>query len=164
MNISAPFIARPVATALLTAGLALAGAVAFMKLPVSPLPKVDYPTIQVTATLPGASPDTVATSLTTPLERALGSIAGVTAITSQSTVGNSRITLQFDLSRSIDGAARDVQAAVNAARMDMPSDLPSNPQYRKINPADSPVLVLALTSETLGHGRLYDAASHVLQP
>jgi multidrug efflux pump len=163
VNLSAPFIARPVATTLLTIGLALAGIVAFIKLPVSPLPKVDYPTIQVSASLPGASPETVATSLTTPLERALGAIAGVTEMTSMSTVGNSRITLQFDLSRSIDGAARDVQAAVNAARMDMPADLPANPQYRKVNPADAPVLVLALTSETLGQGRLYDAASNVLQ-
>ena len=127
VNLSAPFIARPVATTLLTIGLALAGAVAFAKLPVSPLPKVDYPTIQVSAGLPGASPETVATSLTTPLERALGAIAGVTEMTSTSTVGNSRITLQFDLSRSIDGAARDVQAAINAARMDMPGDLPSQP-------------------------------------
>jgi multidrug efflux pump len=163
MNLSAPFIARPVATTLLTIGIALAGAVAFMKLPVSPLPKVDFPTIQVSASLPGASPETVATSLTTPLERALGAIAGVTEITSASTVGNSRITLQFDLSRSIDGAARDVQAAINAARMEMPSDLPSNPQYRKINPADAPAVVLAVTSDTLGQGRLFDAASNVLQ-
>ncbi len=163
MNLSAPFIARPVATTLLTVGLALAGAVAFLKLPVAPLPKVDFPTIQVSASLPGASPETVATSLTTPLERALGAIAGVTEITSSSTVGNARITLQFDLSRSIDGAARDVQAAINAARMEMPGDLPSNPQYRKINPADAPVMVLALTSDTLGQGRLYDAASNVLQ-
>ncbi len=163
MNLSAPFIARPVATTLLTIGLALAGLVAFLKLPVSPLPKVDYPTIQVSASLPGASPETVATSLTTPLERALGSIAGVTEITSSSTVGNARITLQFDLSRSIDGAARDVQAAINAARMEMPSDLPSNPQYRKVNPADAPAVVLAVTSDTLGQGRLFEAASNVLQ-
>ncbi|CAN5830656.1 efflux RND transporter permease subunit [soil metagenome] len=163
MNLSAPFIARPVATTLLTIGLALAGAVSFLKLPVSPLPKVDFPTIQVSAGLPGASPETVATSLTTPLERALGSIAGVTEITSSSTVGNARITLQFDLSRSIDGAARDVQAAINAARLEMPGDLPSNPQYRKVNPADAPAVVLAVTSDTLGQGRLYDAASNVLQ-
>jgi multidrug efflux pump len=163
MNLSAPFIARPVATTLLTVGIALAGLVAFLKLPVAPLPKVDFPTIQVSASLPGASPETVATSLTTPLERALGAIAGVTEITSSSTVGNSRITLQFDLSRSIDGAARDVQAAINAARMEMPSDLPSNPQYRKINPADAPAVVLAVTSNTLGQGRLFDAASNVLQ-
>jgi multidrug efflux pump len=163
VNLSAAFIARPVATTLLTIGVALAGLVAFLKLPVSPLPKVDFPTIQVWASLPGASPETVATSLTTPLERALGAIAGVTEITSTSTVGNSRITLQFDLSRSIDGAARDVQAAINAARMEMPSDLPTNPQYRKVNPADAPAVVLAITSDTLGQGRLYDAASNVLQ-
>jgi multidrug efflux pump len=163
VNLSAPFIARPVATTLLTIGLALAGAVAFLKLPVSPLPKVDFPTIQVSASLPGASPETVATSLTTPLERALGAIAGVTEITSSSTVGNARITLQFDLSRSIDGAARDVQAAINAARIEMPTDLPSNPQYRKINPADAPAVVLAVTSDTIGQGRLYDAASNILQ-
>jgi len=163
VNLSAPFIARPVATTLLTIGLALAGMVAFTRLPVSPLPKVDFPTIQVQASLPGASPETVATSVTTPLERRLGAIAGVNEITSSSSVGNSRITLQFDLSRSIDGAARDVQAAINAARADMPSDLRSNPLYRKINPADAPVLVLALTSNTLGQGRLYDAASNVLQ-
>jgi multidrug efflux pump len=163
MNLSAPFIARPVATTLLTIGIALAGLVAFLKLPVSPLPKVDFPTIQVSASLPGASPETVATSLTTPLERALGAIAGVTEITSMSTVGNARITLQFDLSRSIDGAARDVQAAINAARMEMPSDLPTNPQYRKINPADAPAVVLAVTSDIIGQGRLFDAASNILQ-
>jgi len=163
MNLSAPFIARPVATTLLTIGLALAGAVAFFKLPVSPLPKVEFPTIQVSASLPGASPETVATSLTTPLERALGAIAGVTEITSTSTVGNARITLQFDLSRSINSAARDVQAAINAARMEMPGDLPSNPQYRKINPAEAPAVVLAVTSDTIGQGRLFDAASNILQ-
>jgi multidrug efflux pump len=163
VNLSAPFIARPVATTLLTIGLALAGLVAFFGLPVSPLPKIDFPTIQVTASLPGASPETVATSVTTPLERRLGAIAGVTEITSSSTVGNSRITLQFDLSRDIDGAARDVQAAISAARADMPADLRSNPQYRKINPADAPVMVIALTSNTLGQGRLFDAGSNILQ-
>ena len=163
MNLSAPFIARPVATTLLTIGLALAGLVALLGLPVSPLPKIDFPTIQVTANLPGASPETVATSVTTPLERRLGAIAGVTEITSSSTVGNARITLQFDLSRDIDGAARDVQAAINAARADMPADLRSNPQYRKINPADAPVMVIALTSNIIGQGRLFDAASNVLQ-
>ncbi len=163
MNLSAPFIARPVATTLLTIGLALAGLVAFFGLPVSPLPKIDFPTIQVTASLPGASPETVATSVTTPLERRLGAIAGVTEITSSSTVGNSRITLQFDLSRDIDGAARDVQAAISAARADMPADLRSNPQYRKLNPADAPVMVIALTSNTLGQGRLFDAGSNILQ-
>jgi multidrug efflux pump len=163
MSLSSPFIARPVATTLLTLGILLAGIMGFMKLPVAPLPKIDFPTILVTANLPGASPDTVATSVTTPLERRLGAIAGVTEITSTSTVGNSRIVLQFDLSRSIDGAARDVQAAINAARADLPSDLRSNPQYRKVNPADAPALILALTSDTLGQGRLYDAASNVLQ-
>jgi len=163
MSLSSPFIARPVATTLLTLGVLLAGMMGFMNLPVAPLPKVDFPTIQVTANLPGASPDTVATSVTTPLERRLGAIAGVSEITSTSTVGNSRITLQFDLSRSIDGAARDVQAAINAARADLPTDLRSNPQYRKINPADAPAVILALTSDTLGQGRLYDAASNVLQ-
>src|SRR4051812_41500283 len=163
MSLSSPFIARPVATTLLTLGVLLAGIMGFMKLPVAPLPKVDFPTISVSASLPGASPDTVATSVTTPLERRLGAIAGVSEITSTSTVGNARITLQFDLSRSIDGAARDVQAAINAARADLPTDLRSNPQYRKVNPADAPALILALTSETLGQGRLYDAASNILQ-
>jgi multidrug efflux pump len=163
MNLSAPFIARPVATTLLTIGIMLAGLLGFMKLAVAPLPRVDFPTIQVSASLPGASPDTVATSVTTPLERRLGAIAGITEITSTSTVGNSRITLQFDLSRSIDGAARDVQAAINAARADLPSDLRSNPQYRKVNPADAPAVILALTTETLGQGRMYDAAATILQ-
>src|SRR6478609_1277757 len=159
MSLSSPFIARPVATTLLTIGVLLAGIMGFMRLPVAPLPKVDFPTISVSASLPGASPDTVATSVTTPLERRLGAIAGVTEITSASTVGNARITLQFDLSRSIDGAARDVQAAINAARMEMPSDLPTNPQYRKVNPADAPAVVLAVTSDIVGQGRLFDAAS-----
>jgi multidrug efflux pump len=163
VSISALFISRPVATTLLTAGLALAGIMAFTKLSVAPLPRVDFPTISVSASLPGASPETVATSVTTPLERRLGAIAGVTELTSSSSVGNSRITLQFDLSRSIDGAARDVQAAINAARADLPTDLRSNPTYRKINPADAPVIILALTSNTIGQGRLYDAASNVLQ-
>ncbi len=163
MNLSAPFIARPVATTLLTLGILMAGIMAFVALPVAPLPKVDFPTISVSASLPGASPDTVSTSVTTPLERRLGAIAGVSEITSTSTVGNSRITLQFDLSRSIDGAARDVQAAINAARADLPTDLRSNPQYRKVNPADAPVMILALTSDTLGQGRIYDAASNILQ-
>jgi multidrug efflux pump len=163
VTLSGLFIFRPVATTLLTVGLALAGLMAFTKLSVAPLPRVDFPTIQVQASLPGASPETVATSVTTPLERRLGAIAGVTELTSSSSVGNSRITLQFDLSRSIDGAARDVQAAINAARVDMPTSLRSNPTYRKINPADAPVIILALTSNTLGQGRLYDAASNVLQ-
>ena len=149
MNLSAPFIARPVATTLLTAGILLAGLLGFLKLPVSPLPRVEFPTIQVQASLPGASPDTVSTSLTTPLERRLGAIAGVTEITSTSTVGNSRITLQFDLSRNIDGAARDVQAALNAAVTDLPGDLPALPSFRKANPAAIPVLILALTSRNV---------------
>ena len=163
MNISAIFILRPVATTLLTAGILLAGIMGFAALPVSPLPKVDFPTIQVQASLPGASPDTVATSVTTPLEKRLGAIAGVSEITSTSTVGNSRITLQFDLSRDIDGAARDVQAAINAARADMPTSLKSNPVYRKVNPADAPAVILALTSATLSQGQMYDAASNILQ-
>ncbi len=163
MNLSAPFIRRPVATTLLTIGLALAGLVALFGLPVSPLPKVDFPTIQVTANLPGASPETVATSVTTPLERRLGAIAGVTEITSSSAVGSARITLQFDLSRDIESAARDVQAAIVAARADLPSDLRSNPTYRKVNPADAPIMVIALTSDIIGQGRLFDAASNILQ-
>jgi multidrug efflux pump len=163
VNISAVFIARPVATTLLTAGIVLAGLMGFIALPVSPLPKIDFPTILVQAQLPGASPSTMATSVTTPLERRLGAIAGVTEITSTSTVGNARIVLQFDLSREIDGAARDVQAAINAARADMPTSLRSNPTYRKINPADAPAVILALTSETMSQGQLYDAASNVLQ-
>ena len=162
MNISAPFIGRPVATTLLTIAIALAGFLAYAKLPVAPLPEVDFPTISVSAQLPGASPDTVATSLASPLERHLGQIADVTEITSQSQTGQARITLQFDLSRNIDGAARDVQAAINAARADLPSNLLSNPTYRKVNPADAPVLILALTSKTLTRGQMYDAASTVL--
>src|SRR5271170_6854014 len=163
MNLSAPFIARPVATTLLTLGLALAGGVAFFLLPVSPLPQVDFPTISVTATMPGASPETMATSVATPLERHLGQIADVTEMTSQSTVGNTRITLQFGLDRDINGAARDVQAGINAARADLPAALKSNPTYRKVNPADAPIMILALTSKTISQGGLYDAASTVLQ-
>ncbi|HEY3731648.1 MAG TPA: efflux RND transporter permease subunit [Steroidobacteraceae bacterium] len=163
MNISEPFVRRPVATTLLTIGLALSGGVAFFLLPVSPLPSVDIPTIVVSATLPGASPQTVATSVTTPLERHLGTIAGVTEMTSQSAVGSARVILQFDLSRNIDGAARDVEAAIQAARVDLPSSLRSNPTYRKLNPSDAPVMILALTSNTLTAGQIYDSASTVLQ-
>src|SRR5580692_3728593 len=163
MSISAPFIHRPVATSLLTIGLALAGGLAFFLLPVSPMPNVDFPVIVVTATLPGASPETVATSVTTPLERHLGTIAGVTEMTSSSAVGNARISLQFELSRDIDGAARDVEAAIQGARVDLPTSLRSNPTYRKINPADAPVLILALTSETLTGGQIYDSASTIMQ-
>src|SRR6187549_741653 len=142
MNISSPFIDRPVATTLLTIGIVIAGAIAFRLLPVTPLPQVDYPTIAVRASLPGASPDTMAATVATPLERALGRIAGVTEITSSSTLGSSRVTLQFDLDRDIDGAARDVQAAINAARGQLPTGLPSNPTYRKVNPADAPIIIL----------------------
>jgi len=162
MNISAPFIARPVATTLLTIGIALAGIVAFYLLPVSALPQVDFPTISVQATLPGASPDTVATSVAGPLERHLGQIADVTEMTSTSSVGQARVVLQFGLDRDIEGAARDVQAAINAARADLPTSLRSNPTYRKVNPADAPVLILALTSSTLTRGQMYDAATNVL--
>ncbi|MBV9560282.1 MAG: efflux RND transporter permease subunit [Bradyrhizobium sp.] len=162
MSLSSPFIRRPVATTLLTFGLAAAGAVAFFKLPVSPLPQVDFPTISVQANLPGASPEDVATTVASPLERHLGQIADVTEMTSQSSVGNVRITLQFGLNRDINGAARDVQAAINAARADLPTSLRSNPTYRKVNPADAPILILTLTSDTLTRGELYDAASTVL--
>jgi multidrug efflux pump len=162
MNISSPFISRPVATTLLTLGVALAGILAFSKLPVAPLPQVDFPTISVNAQLPGASPITVATSVASPLERHLGQIADVTEMTSQSGIGQTRITLQFGLNRDIDGAARDVQAAIVAARADLPASLRSNPTYRKVNPADAPILILAMTSKTLTQGQMYDAASNVL--
>jgi multidrug efflux pump len=162
MGPSTPFIRRPVATTLLTFGLAAAGVVAFFKLPVSPLPQVDFPTISVRASLPGASPEDVATTVASPLERHLGQIADVTEMTSSSTVGATRITLQFGLNRDINGAARDVQAAINAARADLPTSLRTNPTYRKVNPADAPILVLTLTSDTATRGELYDAASTVL--
>ncbi len=163
MNLSAPFIARPVATTLLTLGIALAGCLAFLKLPVSPLPQVDFPTILVQAQLPGASPDTVASSLAEPLERHLGQIAHVTEMTSASTLGQTRIILQFDIDRDIDGAARDVQAAINAAGADLPTNLPTNPTYRKINPADAPILILTMTSKTKSRAQMYDLASNILQ-
>src|ERR1700751_5954292 len=162
MNPSAPFIARPVATTLLTIGVALAGAIAFRLPPVSPLPQVDYPTISVQASLPGASPETMAATVATPLERSLGRIADITEMTSSSSLGSTRITLQFDLNRDIDGAARDVQAAINAARALLPSGLPSNPTYSKANPADAPIMILALTSDTMTQGQMYDAASTIL--
>jgi multidrug efflux pump len=164
MSLSTPFIERPVATTLLTIGIALAGIFAFNQLPVSPLPQVDFPTISVTATMPGASPEVMAETVATPLERHLGVIADVTEMTSVNTVQNTRITLQFDLSRNIDGAARDVQAAINAARADLPASLRTNPTYRKVNPADAPIAILALTSDTLTQGQIYDAASTVLTP
>ena len=162
MNFSAIFINRPVATTLLTLGVSLAGIMSFALLPVAPLPQVDFPTISVQAALPGASPETMASTVATPLERALGTIAGVTEITSSSSLGNTRVTLQFDLSRNIDGAARDVQAALNAARTLLPTGLPSNPTYRKDNPADAPIIILSLTSATLSRGQMYDAASTIL--
>ncbi len=162
MSLSSPFIQRPVATTLLTAAIALGGAIAFLMLPVSPLPQVDFPTISVNAALPGASPEIMASSVATPLERQFGRIASVTEMTSTSTLGSTSITLQFALDRNIDGAARDVQAAINAARAYLPSNLPSNPTWRKVNPSDAPIMILALTSNIYGRARLYDAASTIL--
>ena len=159
MNITEPFVRRPVATTLLSIGVALAGAVAFGLLPVSPLPQVDFPTVSVSASLPGASPEVMAATVATPLERAMGRIAGVTELTSSSSLGNSRVTIQFDLSRNIDAAAREVQAAIQAARGSLPTSLPNNPTYRKVNPADAPVMIVALTSERYNRGELYDIAS-----
>ncbi len=163
MNVSEVFVRRPVATTLLTFGVALAGAVAFFQLPVSPLPQVDYPTISVRATMPGASPEVMAATVATPLERHLGQIADVTEMTSSSNVNSTRITLQFGLDRDIDGAARDVQAAINAARADLPTSLRSNPTYRKVNPSDAPIVILAMTSGTLTQGQIYDAADSIVQ-
>ena len=163
MSLSSPFIHRPVATVLLTAAIALAGLVAFKLLPVSPLPQIDFPTISVQANLPGASPEIMASSVATPLERQLGHIAGVTEMTSASYLGSTSVTLQFDLNRDIDAAARDVQAAINAARGNLPANLPNNPSYRKVNPADAPIMIVALTSEAYDQGQLYDAASTILQ-
>ena len=162
MSLSSTFIRRPVATTLLTIGIAMAGMVAFTLLPVSPLPQVDFPTISVQASLPGASPETMASTVATPLERSLGVIAGVTEITSSSSFGSTRVTLQFDLSRNIDGAARDVQAALNAARSLLPTGMPSNPTYRKVNPADAPIMLLSMTSESMTRAQMYDAASTIL--
>lgn len=163
MSLSSPFIRRPVATALLTAAIALAGAVAFKLLPVAPLPQIDFPTIAIQANLPGASPEVMAASVATPLEKQLGHIAGVTEMTSASYLGSTSIILQFDLNRNIDAAARDVEAAINAARGYLPTNLPNNPTYRKVNPADAPIMIIALTSEVYDQGHLYDAASTVLQ-
>ena len=163
MNISAPFIRRPVGTALLTVAVALAGIVAYLQLPVAPLPQVDFPTISVQAALPGASPEIMASSVAAPLERQLGHIAGVSEMTSASYLGSTSITLQFDLNRNIDGAARDVQAAINAARANLPANLPNNPTYKKVNPADTPIMILALTSAIYDRAKLYDAASTIIQ-
>src|ERR1700687_4889291 len=161
-HFSAPFIRRPVATSLITIAIVLAGVVAFRFLPVAPLPRVDFPTIGVGAGLPGASPETMASAVATPLERQFGRIAGVTQMTSSSTLGNTGISLQFDLTRDINAAARDVEAAINAARSQLPADLPSQPSYRKVNSADSPVILLSLTSDTIPIGQIYDAADSIL--
>ncbi|HXM41940.1 MAG TPA: efflux RND transporter permease subunit, partial [Bryobacteraceae bacterium] len=163
MNISAPFIHRPVATTLLTVAVFLAGAIGYEVLPVAPLPEVDFPTISVSASLPGASAQIMASSVATPLESQFGHIAGVTEMTSSSTLGSTSVTIQFDLSRNIDGAARDVEAAINAARTYLPANLPANPSYRKVNPADAPIMILAFTSSKYGPARLYDEASTVVQ-
>jgi len=163
MNISAPFIHRPVATTLLTVAVFLAGAIAYEVLPVAPLPEVDFPTISVSASLPGASAEIMASSVATPLERQFGHMAGVTEMTSASTLGATSVTIQFDLSRDIDGAARDVEAAINAARTYLPANLPANPSYRKVNPADAPIMILGLTSDKYGPAKLYDEASTVIQ-
>jgi multidrug efflux pump subunit AcrB len=161
-NFSALFIRRPVATSLLTFAIFLSGAVAFRFLPVAPLPQIDFPTIAVGAGLPGASPETMASAVATPLERQFGRIAGVTQMTSSSSLGSTSIVLQFDLNRDINAAARDVQAAINAARSQLPADLPGQPTYRKVNPADSPILLLALTSSNIPPPQIYDAADSIL--
>src|SRR5579863_7006644 len=162
MSISAPFIRRPIGTSLLAAALLLSGILAFFFLPVASLPRVDFPVIGVGAGLPGADPQTMASAVATPLERQFGRISGVNQMTSSSQLGSTNITLQFDLNRDINAAARDVQAAINAARSQLPANLPSNPTYRKANPADSPILILALTSDTIPVPRMYDAADSIL--
>jgi len=162
MNISAPFIRRPIGTSLLTLALLLSGTLAFQFLPVAPLPQVEFPVISVNASLPGASPETMASAVATPLERQFGRISGVNQMTSTSQLGSTNIVLQFDLSRNIDAAARDVQAAINAARGQLPANLPSNPGYRKVNPADAPILILSLTSDTIRLPEIYDAANSIL--
>src|SRR5438105_14443420 len=162
MSLSSPFIRRPVATSLLTVAIALAGLIGYKFLPVSPLPQVEFPTISVGSGLPGASPDTMASAVATPLERQFGRIAGITEMTSTSSLGSTNITIQFDLNRNIDAAARDVQAAINAARGQLPANLPNNPSYRKVNPADAPIMILSLTSDTMTVPQMYDAADSVL--
>ncbi|HXJ76894.1 MAG TPA: efflux RND transporter permease subunit, partial [Candidatus Dormibacteraeota bacterium] len=162
MNLSEPFIRRPVGTSLLALGLFLSGIVAYRFMPVAAVPRVDFPMITVSATLPGADPATVASSLATPLERRLGQIAGVSEMTSVSTLGGCNISLQFDLNRKVDAAAHDVQAAINAAATDLPINLPNPPTYRKVNPADAPILILALTSDTLPHAELFEFADSIL--
>jgi len=162
VNVSAPFIHRPVATTLLATAIVLAGSAAYKQLPVAPLPRVDSPTINVGAGLPGGSPETMASAVATPLERRFGRIAGVTEITSSSTLGQTNLTLQFDLDRNVDSAARDVQAAINAASADLPQNLPSRPNYRKVNPADTPIMIVALTSKTLQLSQMFDVANTIL--
>src|SRR5947199_6118999 len=162
MSISTPFIRRPVGTSLLSVAVLLAGALAYTRLPVAPLPEVEFPTISVGASLPGASPETMASAVATPLERQFGRIAGVTQMTSSSGQGSTNIVLQFDLNRNIDAAGRDVQAAINAARSQLPANLPGNPSYRKVNPADAPILILALTSDILTLPKMYDTADSIL--
>src|ERR1700745_2854361 len=162
MNISAPFIRRPIGTSLLTVALLLSGVLAFQFLPVAPLPQVEFPVISINASLPGASPETMASAVATPLERQFGRISGVNQMTSTSQLGSTNIVLQFDLSRNIDAAARDVQAAINAARGQLPANLPSNPGYRKVNPADAPILILSMTSDTVRLPQIYDAANSIL--
>src|SRR5207302_1862500 len=163
MNISAPFIKRPVGTSLLTVALLLAGALAFNFLPVAPLPQVEFPVMSVSAGLPGASPETMASAVATPLERQFGRIAGLTQMTSTSQLGSTSLVLQFDLNRNIDAAGRDVQAAINAARGQLPANLPNNPTYRKVNPADAPILLVDMRSSTYDRGRMYQVASSILQ-
>src|ERR1700740_1460213 len=162
MNISAPFIRRPIGTSLLPVALLLSGVLAFQFLPVAPLPQVEFPVISVGASLPGASPETMASAVATPLQRQFGRIAGVTKMPSTSQMGSTSITLQFDLDRNIDAAGRDVQAAINAARSQLPADLPGNPWYRKVNPADAPILILSLTSDTIPLPNIYDQANSIL--
>src|SRR6201994_702169 len=162
MNLSGPFIRRPVATTLLTVAIAFAGGIAFNVLPVSPLPQVDFPTINVNASLPGASAETMASSVATPLERQFGRIASVPEMTASSGLGSPSIPLQFDLNRNIDAASRDVQAAINAARGYLPPNLPSNPNYRKVNPADAPILIMSLTPHPIRLPSIYDAANSIL--
>ena len=162
MHLSAPFIKRPVATSLLSMAMLLAGSVAYSVLPVASLPEVDLPVIGVQASLPGASPETMASSVATPLERQFGRIAGVNQMTSTSSLGTASVALQFDINRNIDAAARDVQAAINAARTQLPSYLPQNPNYRKANPADSPILILTLTSDVVPKAEIYDMADSIL--
>ena len=163
MNFSAIFIHRPVATTLLTIALLLTGILGYMALPVAPLPRVDFPVIMVTASLPGADPETMASTVAAPLERQFGRMAGLNEMTSSSQRGSTRVVLQFDLSRNIDGAAREVQAAINAAQSSLPSNMTTNPVYRKLNPADAPIMIIALTSKNVDRATMYDIAATVLQ-